>query len=118
MRVVSAVSVEQAGLGRRPTRWQTRGIGRAYYLLGRHDEAIPHLNRLAEVSPDFATGRLLLAANLVVLGRDEQAREEVATLLKAYPSLTLKQVVAMTPFSREELLEKYLDELRRAGVPD
>jgi adenylate cyclase len=98
--------------------WYLLGIGRAYYLLGRHDEAILPLNRLAEASPNMATGCLMLAANLVALGRDEQAREHVATLLKTYPGLTLNQARSMTPFSRDDLLERYLDELRQAGVPD
>lgn len=98
--------------------WYLLGFGRAYYLLGQHDEAVLYLNRLVEASPNMATGRLLSAANLVALGRDEQAREDVANLIKTYPNLTLNQVRSMTPFSREDLLETYLDELRQAGVPD
>ncbi len=98
--------------------WYLLGIGRTYYLLGRHGEAVLHLNRLAETSSELATGRLLLAANLVALGQIEQAREDVEALLSTFPSLSLKQVVAMTPYSREDLLEKYLNQLRQAGVPE
>jgi len=98
--------------------WYLLGIARSYYLLDRYDEAVLYIDRLTEASPEFATGRLLSAAILVAKGRGEEAREEVSALIKTYPDLSLEQVVEMTPLSRKDLLDNYLDELRQAGVPE
>jgi len=67
---------------------------------------------------DGIAGKGVYSTYALALGRDEQAREDVATLLRTYSSLTLNQARSMTPFSKEDLVETYLDELRQAGTPD
>ena len=87
-------------------------------MLRRHDDAIPYLERLVDAGPEFVAGRVLLVANHMAAGRTDEARAEVTTILQANPNLTLTQVRSMVPFSREEYVDQYLEQLRQAGVPE
>jgi adenylate cyclase len=98
--------------------WYLIGIGRAYYMLGRYEEAIPHIERLVAATPELAVGRLLLVAVYVGSGRLDAARAEVSAYLKINPGLTIGQVRMIVPFQKEEDLERYLDLLRQAGLPE
>ncbi len=98
--------------------WYLIGIGRSYYTLGRHDDAIPYLERLVNAGPEFVAGRVLLVANHMAAGRTDEARAEVTTILQTNPNLTLTQVRSMLPFSSEEYASQYLEQLRQAGVPE
>ncbi len=51
-------------------------------------------------------------------GRLDAARAEVSAFLKINPSLTIGQVRKIVPFQKEEDLERYLDLLRQAGLPE
>ena len=98
--------------------WYLIGIGRAYYMLGRYQEAIPHIERLVAATPELAIGRLLLVAVYAASGRLDAARAEVSAYLKINPGLTIGQVGMMVPFQKEEDLERYCDLLRQAGLPE
>jgi adenylate cyclase len=98
--------------------WYLIGIGRAYYMLGRYEEAIPHIERLVAATPELAVGRLLLVAVYVGSGRLDAARAEVSAYLKISPGLTIGQVRMIVPFQKEEDLDRYCDLLRQAGLPE
>ena len=82
--------------------WYLPAIGRSYCLLKRYQEAIPYLERCVNLSPEFTTGRAQLAVNYVAAGRLDEARTQVAALLKASPSLTLAQMGKMAPLARRK----------------
>jgi adenylate cyclase len=98
--------------------WYLLGFCRAYYVLGRHDEAAPYLERLTGARPEYVAARLAAAANNVALGRVDEARAEVERILEAKPNLTLTHVRALVPYKNEEALECYLGHLRQAGLPE
>ena len=94
------------------------GASRAYYLLGRYEEAISTLERLKTALPELTTGRLMLAASYVAAGRQSEGEAEAASIVKDNPTVNLSYVRAMIPFQKEEDLERYLDLLRQAGLPE
>ena len=50
---------------------------------------------------------------------DRSQRSLVCTIiLQENSNLTLSQVRSMVPFSREEYVSQYLEQLRQAGVPE
>jgi adenylate cyclase len=98
--------------------WYLIGIGRANYMLGRYEEAIPHIERLVAATPELAVGRLLLVAVYVGSGRLDAARAEVSAYLEINPGLTIGQVRMIVPFQKEEDLERYCYLLRQAGLPE
>jgi adenylate cyclase len=98
--------------------WYLLGAGRAYYFLGRYEDAIHALERVKTALPELTTGRLMLAATYVAADRQAQAEAEVASILEDNPTVTLAYVRAMVPFQKEEDMERYLGLLRQAGLPE
>ena len=98
--------------------WYLLGITRAYYMLGRFEEAIPLAERLVTATPDVAVARLGLIAIYVASGRAAVAQAEMATCLAHHPDLTAGKVAKIIPFQQEADLARYLDLLRRAGLPE
>jgi len=50
------------------------------------------------------------------LGREDEAREEVATILKLNPRLSLGYLAKTLPYKNQADLEKVLNDLRKAGL--
>jgi adenylate cyclase len=98
--------------------WYLMGSGRAYYMLGRYEEAMPILERATTALPDLTIGRLLLAAVYVAAGRQAQGEAEIASIRTESPSVTLAYVRTTVLFQKDEDLERYCDLLRRAGLPE
>jgi adenylate cyclase len=90
--------------------WQ---MGWAQYMAGQYEEALATINRMNRM-PNAA--RRTLAPTLVRLGRLEDARVVIAEFLENNPDYSLKQISA--PFKHEEYLERWVGDLRKAGMPD
>jgi adenylate cyclase len=103
-----------------PFDWCALNLAIAYYHLGRSEEALALLAGFKGVlrSPR----KIILVAANVRLGRLEEARHELARFLADFPGWTLKRE-AFYPAGRhpkfiEPLLGPYLDDLRKAGLPE
>lgn len=93
-------------------------LARILATLGRHEEALVHLDRLARVMPTSTNSLALYAACNVATGRDAEARAAVTKLLSISPGFSLSIVPEASPYARREDLDGYLDLLRRAGLPE
>jgi adenylate cyclase len=103
-----------------PFDWCFLYLATAYYHSGRSEEA---LALLANFKGALRSPRkiILVAAN-ARLGRLEEARHELARFLAEFPGWTLKKE-AFYPSGRhpkfiEPLLTPYLEDLRKAGLPE
>lgn len=94
--------------------WYPWTLGMAYWAAEQYQDALTTLKGIAEPVP---RGYLLIASVYVRLGRDEEARAEVAKYLEAYPGRTTKDIRKF-PFKDPAQTERYLDDLRKAGLPD
>jgi class 3 adenylate cyclase/TolB-like protein len=84
-------------------------LGSTFYFAGRYEEALENLKGNEMVSPDTA------AATYVRLGRLEEARGVVRDWLKTGPfSIATASCWAM----KEPMKQRYLDDLRKAGLPE
>jgi adenylate cyclase len=90
-------------------------LGRAYFLMGRHEEAIATLKKVVTRNPNHLSAHNDLAIIYIDLGREEEARAEVAEILRVNPKFSLK-VVQDVPLKDPAVLEHWLDNLRRAGL--
>jgi adenylate cyclase len=88
-----------------------RGI--ILYVLGRFEEALRALKLHSPANPGMLRTR---AATLVELGRIDEARADVQTLLAMRPGVTISEVRRYLDFMPD--LDRYLDNLRRAGLPE
>jgi tetratricopeptide (TPR) repeat protein len=89
--------------------WFLGYAGWAYYLKGQYERAI-----------ELARGSrpIIAAASYAAPDQTEAAREVAAKVLKGNPKLTLAYIRATQPYRNNEHLERLLDHLRKAGVPE
>jgi TolB-like protein len=84
----------------------------------RYEEAIDWAKQANEENPQFAGAYRILAACYGRLERGDEAKAAMADLLKHMPGLTIAATRKQVPLKRPEDLERYLDGLRKAGLPE
>ncbi len=90
-------------------------LGIAYRDAGQYQDALRTLKGLTEPAPGV---HLTLASVYVRLGRVEEARAEMAKYLEASPDHTLEDIRRFDPYKDPAQTERYLDDLRKAGLPE
>lgn len=93
-------------------------LGHAYVRVGEPERGLSPLSRALEISPWFASARLLRAEALDALGRGEDAQAEVAALLSRAPRFRLSRWLQCQPFREQAVLDQHGAALARAGLPD
>jgi adenylate cyclase len=94
-----------------------RLLGQAYFLLGRYQAAIPELQKVVEANPEFLTGHLMLAATYSQTGQIEEAEWEAGEVLMLLPDFSLAAERERAPFVSPGL-DRYIEGLRKAGLPE
>jgi adenylate cyclase len=97
--------------------WYLFSMEEAYRLTGRYDEAIETIKEEIRRLDHFF-GRTRLALTYAQAGRDEEARAEIARVLKAKPDMTLKIWANAQFYKDPSQLERDLADLRRVGLPE
>ncbi len=98
--------------------WYLGELGRAYLLTGQHDEAIDALKHRLRRNPNSGEAHVLLAAAYGKLGRENEAQAALAEFLKPRPYYTLRHYAQGEFYKNTEDLERVLDGLRKAGLPE
>ena len=93
-------------------------LAHAAAVAGRHEEAVDWAHRLLQARPHFPAGHRVLASSLSHLGRREEANSELRALLALLPDLSLADVQLTVPIKDPDAMERYLDGLRQAGLPE
>ena len=91
-------------------------LGHAYRLTGRYEEAIAVLKGVFPRNPDFLPAHTYLAAIYSELGREAEARAEVAEVLRLSPHHSLEVLKQRLPYKDPALLDRYIAALRKAGL--
>lgn len=91
-------------------------ISLAHLLLRELETAREFAQKAIEAQPKFVRSYQRLACCLGHMGREQQARETVATLLQRQPDFSLAYVDATYPFKIAADREFFLEGLRRAGL--
>ena len=89
-------------------------LGWAYYDAGRYEDAVKTYRSMNSPPPYVHRG---LAAAYVRLGKLEEARSEIAQMLEKEPDYTLENF-KVWPYKNKEDLERWMEDLRKAGVPE
>jgi adenylate cyclase len=100
--------------------WYLTTLCDIYRLTGRHNEAIATAKAIIELKLplEMEMGRLYLAAILIELGRDEEARELASEYRKLRPTFSLKRFKKTRIYKDPDITEKLISQLQKAGFPD
>ena len=90
----------------------------AAFVVGRYEEQVEMAQKMTEAAPDHPAGWRLLAAGYGLLGRQAEAQAAVKGLLRVVPHFTIELARTSTTGIQEKDLERLLDGLRKAGVPE
>jgi adenylate cyclase len=95
-------------------------LGFGHYAMGRYEEAIAELKKALTKSPDHFSTHRTLAIIYSELGREEEANAEVAEMLRISPNATLRDQIERMPVPNRDgsTLERYMEWLRKAGLPE
>jgi TolB-like protein/Flp pilus assembly protein TadD len=93
------------------------GLGYAYLISGRLDEALSSLKQALLETPEWATMLLATVHCLARLDRWEEARTACAQLLRLVPYMRISNYRAMTPFVDPTFVETHTAMLEAAGIP-
>jgi TolB-like protein/DNA-binding winged helix-turn-helix (wHTH) protein/Tfp pilus assembly protein PilF len=93
-------------------------LGRAYYALGRYEEAIAALEKALERNANAAPIKLFLIASYMRVGREGDAAWQAEELQMVNPSETVSHTDKAIPIADPQLKQSFLDDLRAAGLPD
>jgi tetratricopeptide (TPR) repeat protein len=92
------------------------GVGTAYAVAGRYEEARAPLQRFLSHYPNFLPGHLTLAAVYSELGQAAEAQAQAAEVLRLNPQFSLEVHKQRMPIKDPTVLERYIAALRKAGL--
>jgi len=92
--------------------------GRLLFFLRRYDEALQVLRQSLERNPAFDRTHLHTAATLAELGRIEDAGWSIDEALAISPNLSLTRERSESLYRDSADLDRYVDALRLAGLPE
>ena len=98
--------------------WTFAFHGLADFADGRYEEAAECARKAIHLYHRFPTAHRLLAASCSLLGQTENARSALAALLSSAPGSTIGKTRAAVPWKDPAVMERYLDALRQAGLPE
>ncbi len=93
-------------------------LGRAYAETGQYDEAIMALEKARDRNENAIPVRISLAVAYVRAGRLEDAEWEVEQIQILNPSETLTHTRNSYPILDKAEKERFIDDLRKAGLPE
>ncbi len=112
-----------ARLNPKPARFRSlrnlRFLGMAYFIAGRYQDAIAALNRnYANSLRRGSTSPGYLAAAYAATGQDEKARAVMKAFLEKKPGLTISNWRSPQNYKRKEDRDRFVNLLRKAGMPE
>ena len=91
-------------------------LGLALMLTGRFEEAVLAFKKALQVAPNSSWSRMMLAATYSEMGREKEARAEVAEALRINPRFSLDLFARRSLIKEQSKRDKVFDALRKAGL--
>jgi len=113
-----AMAMRLSPLDSRIFAWQYN-TGLAHFCAGSYDDATLWSENALRSQPNFAGAMRTLAASRALAGRIAEAEKAMTRLRQFVPELRLSKLEeVMPPFRRPEDRSRYVEGLRKAGLPE
>jgi len=93
-------------------------IAVAHYTAGRYAEAAQRTTEALRLRPGFQGAQRLRCASLAKAGQVDEARSFLTTVRRDQPQLSIDWIRASVPYQTPELMERYLEGMRKAGLTE
>jgi adenylate cyclase len=93
-------------------------LGISYRIEGRYAEAIELVDKCLTENPDNLQALLLSAACNSFLNRTGEANKASKEILRINPKFSAANYVTALPYKNQDVANRYLDALRKAGLPE
>ncbi|MGH6938647.1 tetratricopeptide repeat protein, partial [Hypericibacter sp.] len=93
-------------------------LGCAHYLAGRYEEALSCAKAGTQERPEIALATCVIAAASAMLGRKAEAQAAVTQLIQRQPELRISSIGILLGAWKPDVLRKWLEGLRGAGLPE
>jgi adenylate cyclase len=93
-----------------------RNFGDALSRAGRFEEAVSAYKKAIQLAPDNFTAHLGLAITYSLMGREKEARAEVAEVLRINPKFSLDSWAKTLRIKDELIKDRTINALRKAGL--
>jgi adenylate cyclase len=90
----------------------------AYWAKGELNSAVSTAKQALELNPEDLANRIVLTGAYVELGLRDLAEETAADIKRIDPSFSVAQFASAQPYRNNSLLEKFVSDLRSAGLPN
>ena len=98
--------------------WLYDAMGHGYFFLGDYEKAIEVSKKGLHQDPAQIGGFVTLACVYAQLGRDKEANHYVEELLRLIPRYSLRALRKNPMFVAPDLIEKLIESMRLAGLPE
>jgi adenylate cyclase len=98
--------------------WYLSGLAWAYLLMDRREDAIASARKSIDIDPDYPFNYMVLAIAFAELEREQEAHTAVENLLRIDPNYSLRTFSECQPFRDAEVLDRHIEGLREAGLPE
>ena len=98
--------------------WYPSSMAWAYLLMDRREDAIASAQTSIDIDPDYPFNYMVLAIAFAELEREQEAHTAVENLLRIDPKYSLRTFSECQPFRDAEVLDRHIEGLRKAGLPE
>jgi len=93
-------------------------LGRAYFMTEQYDEAIITFKKALNVNPNYLDAHAFLAACYSSLGRQAEAEDAAAEVLRIYPQFNLESYAKTQYYKHKTDMQREIAALQKAGLPE
>ena len=101
-----------------PPQWYFRTMGLAYAWVGRYEEAISFLKKSLKLSPNDFITHTYLTVIYSWAGHIDEANKQASEVLKIDPNYSIERFRKRSLYKNKEDNERYIEGLRKAGLPE
>ena len=98
--------------------WYPSSMAWAYLLMDLREDAIATAQMSTKIDHDYPFNYMVLAIAFAELGRKQEANTAIENLLRIDPGYSLRVFTETQPFRDAEVLDRHIEGLREAGLPE